>query len=612
MWMAVSAAVVATAAWVVTESERRGVDVVEPSVTRAPSAALTVESPVDPTATATEPATAPAELAHPVEAVVGATLVFELTGGVDASPIPLDVLIEPVVDNRAMARVKQRTATVRPGAPVVLEALDEGPHRVDLRSNGVFIAGDEFVLHQGVNTISYDVGTMYGAHVHVHDETGAPVEGAEVALVAMNVDVPRAELVTDARGEAVLRPLPAHGEYMCEVSADGFAETRIGPFLLCPEQRCAVVDIALRSGGVVCGVVVESDGSPIAGAAVELSGRDLGRESMTDEHGRFEFDGLPYRPLAVGTAPAGRAETARLVEPVHPDHVIGEGVTLVARPIGWVSGRAVYEDGTPCDSLRLYALSTDAEVARARAGYQVASEPDGSFVVGPVPVGEVRLLDLDTPGFERIVHTGDEVELVLPKSQRRRLTLQFVDAIGRPVIDEVNYAIRDGRTTFGPLVARPDENGTLDVLLRTSSRTVDVDLTVSGFRRTKVEAIPVACEEPVTVALTPGSVFAVEVMSEDGSLLSDARILLRWPDTRDQVGWAPPPYPRAESYVGPDGLLAQITLSREADGLFRIAPYQREDLTYTAFAPGHVPQTGDVATLPGTIALRRQRIEASR
>jgi len=143
------------------------------------------------------------------------------------------------------------------------------------------------------------------------------------------------------------------------------------------------IDVELRGGSNVGGVVVGPDGDPIAGARVICLNRaDGGLSAETDPYGRFE---LPTR--AVGCDGVARhrdhGNSLAVVLAAGADNVIG----LSRR--GSVRGVVVDGQGRPVPSfvLTLEELTPEADASGRRRYQQSYSSPQGRFSVTDLGAG---------------------------------------------------------------------------------------------------------------------------------------------------------------------------------------------------------------------------------
>ncbi|MEM1177974.1 MAG: carboxypeptidase-like regulatory domain-containing protein [Acidobacteriota bacterium] len=219
--------------------------------------------------------------------------------------------------------------------------------------------------------------------VQVHDEDRRPVPNANVALY-FPAGGSAGVHFTDASGRASLGPLAA-GTYSLSVAAEGYLpDLRTGLEI----SGHSPLDIELRRGVEIRGVVLSPDDTPVAGATVSSPG--AGRaQATTDGDGAFRLGGLePGRRLVIAQHPkwgvvrAG-VEVARsddggnpVVELRFPAGVTVQGVVLDESEGTPVAGAAVQLD-----------VGTGAPNLAGRPVTPVTADGDGRFTFPNVPPG---------------------------------------------------------------------------------------------------------------------------------------------------------------------------------------------------------------------------------
>lgn len=219
--------------------------------------------------------------------------------------------------------------------------------------------------------------------VQVEDETGRPVEGAEVAASSRvfpwgepesGADDGSFAGRTDKTGRATLRLAP--GSWSVAARASGFLASDAWCEVAPP---AAVVSLRLLPAVGVNGRVMSADGAPVSGATVESP--IGGPKAMTDAGGRFVLRGLETGVHQV-LIDAGGVRTWRRVR------APAEDVTFMARPSGRVEGRV-----------------TDAATGKPIRRFQFRGEsgeffdPEGRFSLVPSWTGAQRL-DVEAEGYQ--------------------------------------------------------------------------------------------------------------------------------------------------------------------------------------------------------------------
>jgi RNA polymerase sigma-70 factor (ECF subfamily) len=155
-----------------------------------------------------------------------------------------------------------------------------------------------------------------------------------------------------------------------------------------------LADAVLRRGSTLEGRLSSARGEPLTGlkvrASEETAGSDadwtLGRETTTDDSGRYVLAGLvegSYR-IAVEPAEGGLELTVRDGVPV----ASASTLDLVLPATGTVSGRVVGTDGRPASTgVHVTIVPANGVAGRNRQSLATVHE-DGNFELGPIPEGD--------------------------------------------------------------------------------------------------------------------------------------------------------------------------------------------------------------------------------
>ena len=309
--------------------------------------------------------------------------------------------------------------------------------------------------------------TLRGSTV---DAEGGPVAGAWVVAVTADSDRPDdLDGRSDDHGRFELRGLAA-GAYDVfahwEGRASALAEVTIA------DDAPTDVELVLRDARVA-GVVVDTDGAPIAGAEVRAEAAVVNGD-VTDSQGRFDL----------GAFPAGEYEVVATWPHQHP-RCLTDGtmvrtgapaVRLVLPRLATLTGRVLL-DGTPMTSFGVLLTRPQFVVNRDPIGVHGT---DGRFELRGVTPGAWGLL-VAGPGtsLERIteisVAEGARIDLGdISLTRGQRVTGQVRDAAGDPVA--------------GARVAIGDLEGDHDPLQRWFSG--DLDATTDARGRFVLDGVP--------------------------------------------------------------------------------------------------------------------------
>lgn len=223
-------------------------------------------------------------------------------------------------ERRTRADGEGRFALEHLGADFRVEARAEGwlPANAIVGQSGALAESEELVLR---------LARPAALRVRVRDEAGAPIEGAEVRVAMGGPDrstkLTRSEYVyfaapaatsrsglTDARGELVFERLATTAQRV-EVRCSGFV-----PETLFAHPGAEPLEVVLRRGACIHGMVLAADGGPAVGASVRLVARETLGEARTDEAGRFAIAGADLSSVSAWLAVRATGHAAFVHEPV--------------------------------------------------------------------------------------------------------------------------------------------------------------------------------------------------------------------------------------------------------------------------------------------------------
>ncbi len=247
--------------------------------------------------------------------------------------------------------------------------------------------------------------------------TGAPLEGAEVALIARGGGMRLPSPSTDAQGVALLQDYEP-GEYELWVRAEGSADVRRAVALI-PGQTLEVDAIELVPETWIAGRLIDEAGAPVE-ATVQLGQLDVdGRLAMvknqywkSDNQGAFRIGALaPGRYIVRTAAREGRPGYPELTMATD-NHLIStlggpvENLELLLLPLGRLVLRYERADW---EALRYSALD---ERGLERAGGRLWDTLQHTVTL---PHGVYRVLVTDVAGatvLEQFVTVGEEPAVI--------------------------------------------------------------------------------------------------------------------------------------------------------------------------------------------------------
>ena len=272
-------------------------------------------------------------------------------------------------------------------------------------------------------------GTLSGKVV---DPDGRPVGGARIWTDTLDTKTSSrktlAEARTDADGRFRLGPVAAVYRGLrrgLRVEAQGFASQCIpsGNLSIFPGLDCDLGTIRLDHGRVFTGKVIDSDGTPLPGAAVtaesywHLSGHTIGGEVSyttlrTDTNGRFRTPPLPVGHLILAIRAPDRqlaSVSPGLPIPICPGGEEDLGTIRLEKDVA-ITVVVRDEDGRPIPGVKVSRGGpTDAD-GRAmirglgpKASFQMNVSKDGyAYLIGTVQVTD--------EGTKYVVHRGVDLQ----------------------------------------------------------------------------------------------------------------------------------------------------------------------------------------------------------
>lgn len=224
-------------------------------------------------------------------------------------------------------------------------------------------------------------GTVSG---HVYDvRTRAKLQGAQVSVyrpggekggMADFMERFVASGVSDAEGAYSISGLGA-GEYIVQVTMQGYAVELTDPFALPAEGNVGGKDFLLTAGASISGVVLDDQRRPVAGARFSL--RDLKTRTplaltelwttQSDEQGKFTLPGIRAGEYILAAHAEGHASTQRVVR-VTPSH--DATVELDLPPAGTVRVIARDAAGGPIVNATLALFDAAGNAVESSAGFE--------------------------------------------------------------------------------------------------------------------------------------------------------------------------------------------------------------------------------------------------
>lgn len=382
-------------------------------------------------------------------------------------------------------------------------------------------------------TIELEKGTELSGTVR--DDTGKVLAGKWLSLTRPDSYMGMASTETDKEGRYRFENVPLT-EVSLYVQGDEFEFTslKVRP----GEQPEFDVTLARRPyGGAVCGIVVDSDGSPVAGATIEnygMSSADV-RRAETGEDGRFRIDDV----LSDRSDPACQLEVKargfapRLI-PVSPGTKEAPAeVEIALQPGHSLRGQVVDADGAAIAGVRVLVRPTGFDNYQAPFNNRQTDE-QGRFEFDSLPP-DVQLTCIKD-GYSQF----DERCYPDMLSERRITMLPAAVIRGRVVDDATGepvpaFEVRpDIRYPRGPARKFAHSNGEFVIKNLKRGGRNHVAVEANGYDRevlANVVAMPIEDAEPIEFRVTPVDpsqlvVIAGRIVDEKSQPVAGAQVRL--------------------------------------------------------------------------------------
>lgn len=410
--------------------------------------------------------------------------------------------------------------------------VESGPYRLYARHPDFAPSAFE----ASVSDRDVEVDLVLGAGVTVTgrlvDESDKPLIGRVVLEAIDGKSVgglieSRLSADTDPRGAYVLRGVP-RGEHRLKLSARGYGSEHVEVYVG-SEPTVDVGDVVLEVGIAIHGVVVDTTGTPVAGARLQAfpsmgSGRSRGMERPDEEEadaeGRFVLAGLDeglYQLMAHARG-FGRelveAEARRGAAPI----------TVTLKPAGTIRGRVLDPEGRPIRSFRVNARTPE---QRSFGSFASGSaEDDGAFLMEDVAEGNYVLEIASSDFVAKIlsnvaVAPGGVTDVGAVRLERgARLRGTVTDSAGAPVAGATVRVRAGGQRFISPFDSgqTTDGSGAFEIDGLSEGR-VDVIASHPSYADGRVEGVEIhpRSTNHVELVLRMGGTLEGYVRSRDGT-----------------------------------------------------------------------------------------------
>lgn len=350
---------------------------------------------------------------------------------------------------RAQVRVK-----VREGPEINAPIADNGTVRLSPIQAGMVIV-EASAAGYGPSTEAVAVGAPgtttevtlnlragYAVAGRVVDETGKAIPRARVSASRGERVIDAAQALSDETGRFTI-PALSNGGYMLFVIDSEHAPASPLPVKVAGAP-VTDLEIVMRAGGFISGVVLDIAHRPAPFAAVQAigfgaGGRPVPRDVTCDRNGRFEMGGLVRGKLQVHAE--SEAATSNAVEADLVNSPELRNLTLLLDADGVITGSVVNERGAPVPDVEVTALPAFHTGPGPVRVTLATTMQDGTFSFSGLPDGESRLgavahFDISGDlGQQRLTaRTGDKAVRIVfatPGMLTGRVTLSGTNAAPR-------------------------------------------------------------------------------------------------------------------------------------------------------------------------------------
>lgn len=320
---------------------------------------------------------------------------------------------------------------VRPGSEIELDDL--------------FVVGEPATIAGGVSAAGSVPAVTVEARIMVGDTPGS------FAVTAQGDDV----------GGYSLPGLASPGRYRLTYTALGFEPIQLFQEVS-PGETVTLPTVQMLSGpGVITGLVVDQDGTPLGGAEIIATAGSQSTNTVTPTAGpaigQFVLGELPSPAtylLQVALEGYGTQTLTVRVE-AGASVALGEPVVL-QRGTGLVRGRVISGDGVPLGGVSVVASSG------VPVGQTVTVDADGSYVLRGLPVPGNYTLTFSLPGYRSetlaitLTPAAGEVTLNVPLVNQQSTALGQVRGPDGAFLGNVPIIASSGTSALSTLSTDPE------------------------------------------------------------------------------------------------------------------------------------------------------------
>ena len=457
---------------------------------------------------------------------------------VTKEPIPGAEVVAHPLDNQNAPPAKTMTDASGsfsfPGLPagsyqVKRTNTPQGYRETPMRNEGLRVA---FSPHTPGEELLLELAPEAPVRGVVLDLEGKPMAGAKVSSAGGHEVWQGGNEVTDAEGRFAIHGLNPTRDMWIAGTTEQLVSAHV-QFDLGPEGKTDLV-LQLAEGASISGIVVDDEGTPVAGATVSADqpmSRMGSGGGVSDANGQFMLERLPAGSYVIG-AFEGTQRPWEQMKPIE----LQAGEKVEGLTLKYLSGSALTISGTVSDHAGqpLPGVKVSANSGRFRA----KTDATGAFLLEGMPEG-VHRMEAEAEGYiggdlSGVPAGTEEVRFTLTQVQAQFLRGQVVDRdTGSPIPSfELAWSpVQQGREEEGPLFFTTrrivewtkftDTLGRFEAPLRQNYRVEKMHLFVQapGYSGTVME---VRLGQEAKVSLSPGPPLQGKVTDENGAPLAGA------------------------------------------------------------------------------------------
>ena len=349
----------------------------------------------------------------------------------------------------------------------------------------------------------------------------APIGGATVVAESGGTTVDSATAAGDGTYSL---DLPTN-LYNITYDADGYVANETSTYV----SSSKTIDVALERGGTVTGTVTDaSDGSPVAGATVEVESETAPKEwtTTTDGSGHYSVD-VPGGKHEVIADSAGYAANTSNTVSVTVGGTTTRDVSI--QPAGTISGTVKNASGDGLSRARVEVTGDSGNF------YSTTTDANGAYTI-EVPAGSYEVVADNESYAPKIV---DGVGVTVGGTTSRDLTLDDAAVISGTVTDGNGNPVGRGEasviaydSSFQVVeFASTDAQGRYEVEVATGTYTVRADPQSpldATYMKTEETGVSATSGQTTTrdVTLETGATITGTVTDDGGSAVADAEVVV--------------------------------------------------------------------------------------